>query len=125
MPKCGQLILHYCLEVSHLHDFGLTMLGKIRQVSIATDNIVGTYGLSQREEVEIFGVADSCSRGLGADDDELAESVNDGQQVVDVGLSDVFADFVATDYIADFLDKAGTNIYIEAHVGKHPTHKFA
>ena len=83
--------MHHCLEVGKFHDSGLVVLAEVGKVGIATDDVVGTDGLGQREEVEVLRVADGRGRGLGADDGELAEGIDDGQQVVDVGLGDVLA----------------------------------
>ena len=70
------LILHHCLEIGEFHDSGLVVLDKVCKVGIATDDVVGTNGLGQREKVEVLGVADGCGRNLGIDNDELAECID-------------------------------------------------
>ena len=119
----GGLVLHHCLEVGKFHNSGLMVLTEVGKVGIATDDVVGTDGFSQREEVEVLRVADGCGRSLDADDGELAEGIYDGQQVVDVGLGDVLAYLVTGSHADDFLYEAGTDIDVEAHVGKHPAHE--
>ena len=99
------------------------VLAEVGKVGIATDDVVGTDGLGQREEVEVLRVADGRGRGLGADDGELAEGIDDGQQVVDVGLGDVLAYLVAGSHVEDLLYEAGADIDVEAHVGEHPAHE--
>jgi len=119
----GGLVLHHCLEVGKFHNSGLVVLTEVGKVCIATDDVVGTDGFSQREEVEVLRVADGCGRSLDADDGELAEGIYDGQQVVDVGLGDVLAYLVTGSHADDFLYEAGADIDVEAHVGKHPAHE--
>ena len=51
-------VLHHCLEVSNLYDACLVVLCEVGQVGIATDDVFGANGIGQREEVEVFRVAD-------------------------------------------------------------------
>ena len=114
--RVGGLIIHHCLEVDNLYDACLVVHCKVCQVGIATDNVVGTDGISQRKQIEVFRVTDSCRSYFGFDGGEQAEGVNDGQQVIDIGLADILADFVAAGYIADFLNKPAADINVEALV---------
>ena len=50
--------LHHCLEVGKFHDSCLMVFAEVCQVGIATDYVVGTDGIGQREKIEILRVSD-------------------------------------------------------------------
>ena len=108
------MLKHHFLEVGKLHYSGLIVLAKVCQVGIATDYVVGPDGVGQCEKVEVFRVADGCGDDLGLNGGELAEGIDNGQQVVNVLLTDVLSDFVAAGHVADFLYETATDIHVEA-----------
>ena len=113
----------HCLEVDQFHDSRLVVLSEVRQVGIATNDVVSTDGVSQSEEIEVFGVTDGCRDYLGLDGNELTIGIDDGQQVIKVDIADVFADFVAAGHVTDFLDELATDVHVETRIGQHPTHE--